>query len=178
MPGRVVFDNRPPLHVRSLRGMPLVSLFTRAHSDTLFCAVGGYPSFPTHPPQEGGRASSRRSCPSGPLIYLSTLPGPSSINPIYPHSQLLTPAPSSLLLCKVSGLLGGQTPSGPVAAATWGGEQQLRGGKQSQRKLTQQNLFCKIFEEILVFSKYFAKKCVRQEQMREVVFKKVLLLKN
>ncbi len=45
MPERIVFDHRPPLHgrVQSLRGMPLVSLFTRAraHNDTLFCAAGG-----------------------------------------------------------------------------------------------------------------------------------------
>jgi hypothetical protein len=43
MPERVVFDHRPPLHgrVQSLRGMPLVSFFTRAHNDTLFCAAGG-----------------------------------------------------------------------------------------------------------------------------------------
>jgi hypothetical protein len=63
------------------------------------------------PVEEGGRAGSRGSCPSGPLIYLSTLPGQPSINPIYPHSQLLTVVPPSCLLCKVAGPLGGQTPS-------------------------------------------------------------------
>ncbi len=47
MPERVVFDHRPPSHgrVQSLRGLPLVSLFTRAHSDTLFCAAGHISTF-------------------------------------------------------------------------------------------------------------------------------------
>ncbi len=36
-------------------------------------------------------------------------------------------------------------------------------------------VIAKIIEKILVFSKYFAKLCVRQEQMRELVLKKLLL---
>ncbi len=40
---RVVFDHVPLLHerVQGLRGMPLVSFFTRAHSYILLCAAGG-----------------------------------------------------------------------------------------------------------------------------------------
>ncbi len=112
MPERVVFDHRPPLQgrVQSLRGMPLVSFFTRAHSDTLLCSRRITKL--SHPPTLGGGPGGQQGkLPSGPLIYLSTLPGQPSINPIYPHSQLLTVVPLSLCYVRYQGLSAGRRPS-------------------------------------------------------------------
>jgi hypothetical protein len=81
--------------------------------------------------KEGGQAGSRRSCPSGPLIYLSTLPGQPCINPIYPHSQLLPIALPSCCYVIYEVRAAGSSPAAQRRPPREGRATSYRGGKQS-----------------------------------------------
>ncbi len=70
MPERVVFDHRPPLNgrVQSLRGMPLVSLFTATLSFVQPANNQAFP--PTHPRRGAGRTEGEAARP----VLLSIFP--------------------------------------------------------------------------------------------------------
>jgi hypothetical protein len=108
-PEHVVFDRTLPLSEggQMLRGIPLVVCLrglTRSFSVVQPADHQAFP--PTHPRRRVWRTAGEAARPTL-LSIFSTLPGQPCINPIYPQSQVLPAALSSLLLYSLLVSLGG-----------------------------------------------------------------------
>jgi hypothetical protein len=136
MPERVVFDHRPPLNgrVQSLRGMPLVSLFTRLTATLSFVQPAVNQAFPpTHPRRGVGqkgklpvRSSYLSFHPCRATKYKSDLPS----FPIVGRG--------SIVFCYVrnQGLSAGRRPAARGGRRMGGRATAYRGGKQSYRSVS------------------------------------------